>query len=428
MTRKLLTFLALLIACSSHSMAQETLQTIYSKAIAAYNDGDYKTFMERMQQVNELRPNHPTVLYNLSIAYAKNDQTDNAFQALERVIWMNTEYPFETDTSFNNINGRAEFKRLLSLKGDLKRPFRSSREFMKIGKEHIVHAEGMAYDPKSEEFFLGDVYGRKIIRVAANGKVSEFASGSELLSIMGMDVDQERGLLWVCATEMDEMLRLGEADTVKRHARLMSFDIKSGQLKQTIIADSPKALFGDLVVAPNGNVYATSSAADHAAIYQFDMKSQELEVIHESPELISLQGLVLDGSGKYLFFSDYRAGLFRLDLTTGNSTKLRNYTKQSLKGIDGLYLHSNRLIAIHNGLRPFQVTAYQLTEDHIAIQSFEYLDRSLPEMGEPTLGVLVAGQLYYIANSPWPLYDQERKLDLEKVESTIILGLNLSGN
>lgn len=420
--RKILFNLILLICIGSLGIAQ-SLQEQYAKANDAYEKGDYAAFLKSMQQVDELRPNHPTILYNLSIAYAKNDLTRQALRTLERVVWMNTNYPFETDTSFNSINKLEAFESLITLKKDLLTPFRSSKEFRKIDKKYITHAEGITYYKKSDSFFLGDVRERKIIKVSANGTVSDFANGPELLSIMGMDVDEERGLLWVCSTPMDEMLKR-EGET-KQNGRLLGFNIKTGKVVHTAIAEVSEALFGDLIVAKNGDVYTTSSSAAHAAIYKFDINKQKLELFHLSENLVSLQGLTFDDKQENLFFSDYREGLFKLNLASGMRTKLMNYTRQSLKGVDGLYMYNNRLIAVQNGLKPYQVAAYQLNSDHTALISFEQLDRAIPEMGEPTLGTLVDGKLYYIANSPWPHYDRERNLDLEKLASTIVLSLDL---
>lgn len=155
---------------------------------------------------------------------------------------------------------------------------------------------------------------------------------------------------------------------------------------------------------------------------------EQLELFHLFEDLVSLQGLTFDEAQENLFFSDYRGGLFKLNLESGTRTKLANYTRQSLKGVDGLYMHNNRLIAVHNGLKPYQLTAYQLNSDQTAITSFEHLDRALPEMGEPTLGTLVGDKLYYIANSPWPHYDRERQLDPEKLKSTLILSLDLKNH
>ncbi|MCE7991949.1 MAG: hypothetical protein HEP71_08215 [Roseivirga sp.] len=424
--RKALLIITVLGFLFSSAMAQADLQTLYAKANDAYNQGDYAGFLKGMQQVDQLRPNHPTILYNLSIAYLKNDYQHQAIRTLERVVWMNTNYPFETDTTFNSIKQNEAFKILVAFKEKLVTPFRSSDIFTKIDKKLITHAEGMTYDQKSGSFFLGDVRDRRIIRVSADGSISDFANGPELLSIMGMDVDEKKGLLWVCSTPMPEMLKR-EGESAEQNARLLAFDIKTGKLVHTAVAKSKEALFGDLIVAANGDVYTTSSSAAHAAIYKFDSKSGEFKLFRLFGDLVSLQGLTFDAKEENLFFSDYREGLFKLHLESDTRTKLVNYTRQSLKGVDGLYMYKGQLIAVHNGLKPYQLTAYQLNTDQTAIRYFEHLDRALPEMGEPTLGTLVGNTLYYIANSPWPHYDRERNLDPEKLESTVIQKLDLDG-
>lgn len=94
-------------------------------------------------------------------------------------------------------------------------------------------------------------------------------------------------------------------------------------------------------------------------------------------------------------------------------------------GIDGLYRHGNRLIAIQNGIRPHRVTAFALADDGLAVESAEILAMNLPEFDEPTLGTIVGDDLYFVANSHWNRFDADNNLP-DDLSGPIVLKLDLS--
>ena len=76
----------------------------------------------------------------------------------------------------------------------------------------------------------------------------------------------------------------------------------------------------------------------------------------------------------------------------------------TLIGLDGLLQYHNSLIGIQNGVRPFRVIRAYPNADYSAIGHMEILESNHPLFGEPTLGQIVDGTLYYMANSPWGDY------------------------
>jgi hypothetical protein len=56
----------------------------------------------------------------------------------------------------------------------------------------------------------------------------------------------------------------------------------------------------------------------------------------------------------------------------------------------------------------------------------ELLERAHPQYQEPTLGVLVAGDMYYVANSQWAQFSEDGRVgDPESLEPTVVLRLRL---
>jgi hypothetical protein len=104
--------------------------------------------------------------------------------------------------------------------------------------------------------------------------------------------------------------------------------------------------------------------------------------------------------------------------------KLRVPSGTTDYGIDGLYRHGNKLVAIQNGIRPHRVTAFELDDDGLSIRRGWTLVANLPEFDEPTLGVVRGDDLYFVANSHWNRFDRDNRLP-EGLTGPIILKLSL---
>ena len=74
--------------------------------------------------------------------------------------------------------------------------------------------------------------------------------------------------------------------------------------------------------------------------------------------------------------------------------------KYALNGTDGLYFSKDQLIATQNGTSPERVIIFKLDSSLARIVSSEEIQRA-GELGDPTHGVIVGGDFYYIANSGW---------------------------
>ena len=389
--------------------AQASLQEVYQAGVTAYKNGDNEAFLANMKLAYAYRPNHPSILYNLSVAYALNGDKENSIEKLEKVLWMNAELPFQSDEDLASLKGFEPFEKLNKEIELLKRPLLNGTEAFGL-TDKAFHPEGIAYSKKTKKFYLGSVRDRKIITVDKNGTVNEFASGMGLMSVMGLRVDDQKGLLWVSSTPAPEMKDFEKGLT----AELICFDLKSHSIVERYSAPHSEAWIGDLTTRSDGAVYATSSSSDRPAIYVVKSNSDQMEVLLEPDNLVSLQGITFNENETCLFLADYRYGIFKYELKTKVLSQVVSDVKTSLKGIDGLYFIDGDLIAIHNGVKPFRIVRYKLNESEDRIVGYEFLEKALPEMNEPTLGVIVKDELYYVANSPWAAYNKEKEFLIEK--------------
>jgi hypothetical protein len=95
-------------------------------------------------------------------------------------------------------------------------------------------------------------------------------------------------------------------------------------------------------------------------------------------------------------------------------------------GIDGLYFHRGNLVGIQNGVTPHRVTRFTLSPAGDRVLRAEVLERAHPRYDEPTLGVLVGGDLYYIANAQWERFGEDgRVVKPEELQMPVVLRLRL---
>ena len=70
----------------------------------------------------------------------------------------------------------------------------------------------------------------------------------------------------------------------------------------------------------------------------------------------------------------------------------------------GVFDHGT-LIAVQNGTSPGRVVAFDLDPSLTRVTSETIIDRSTKTLGDPTHGVIIDDDFYYIANSGWDVID-----------------------
>ena len=139
-------------------------------------------------------------------------------------------------------------------------------------------------------------------------------------------------------------------------------------------------------------------------------RGDSLERFVESPLLLSAQGLGLTPDERSLYLADYARGILRVDLSSGSVSLLETADSVIALGIDGLYFYKGSLVGIQNGLEPHRLARFTLDRDGNRIVRAQVLEQGHPKHNEPTLGVLVGGELYYVANSQWELFGEDGRI------------------
>ncbi len=420
-------FLLLAVACfavNAQTAAEMTESARFEQqARADYKAKDYAKFLEEISKASDLRPNHARLLYNLAVAYALNNKTDEALLVLDRLAAMDLFFDIHKDEDFKSLSESQHFLLLQAKFAFNQRAYdRSARAFTIPEKDLLT--EGIAYDAASKRFFVSSLYKRKIVAIDAQGKTADFSLPADgLWSVSGMRVDDKRRVLWVTTTAQALVPGFQKEDEGK--SAVFKYDLKTGKLSKKYILsnDGSKHVFGDLTVAKNGDVYASDSLTSR--IYRIETGKDELEIFTPGDAFSSLQGLAFSPDEKYLFAADYSKGVFRIEMATKKVSQLAVDAATNPIGIDGLYFYDGDLVVTQNGFRPFRVARFTLNKDLSAVTKSETLEANHADMEEPTLGTIVGKDFYFIANSQQSLLGKDGLAPVDKLKEPVILRLKL---
>ncbi len=397
----------------------------YREAVRAYEARDYTAFLDHARRAQALRPTHGGVTYALASAYALTGDTAEALASLRRFAAMGYAADVAADSDFAPLRGSAAFT---EVEGRLRR----NREPLVRGTvafelpERDLLAEGVAYDPREGTFFVSAVHRRKVVRMTPDGRFSDFAAleGTGDGAPLGLRVDPVRRTLWVAAAALPQMRGYAPADSGR--SALLRYDLDTGTLTgRFAVPDDGRAhALGDLVITRGGEVYASDSRAP--VIYRLPAGAGTLAPLIESPLLVSAQGLALTPDEASLLVADYSRGIVRVDIRRRAAALLPAPDTVATLGIDGLYYLDGTLVGIQNGVTPHRVVRYRLSPSGDRIEEVEVLERAHPRHDEPTLGVLVGRDLYYVANSQYERFGQDgRVADPERLARPVVLRLRL---
>jgi DNA-binding beta-propeller fold protein YncE len=403
-------------------LAQSSLLQAYTiQAREAYQDKHFGLFYSAISKAHEIHPYHQGIMYQKGIAAALTNRPQEAVVLLRRAILINAEFDL-TIQDLQSLRGRSDFQSVLTLQESLNRPIITSDTAFVIGDRQL-HVEGIASGP-SGEFYLSSLHKRKVVRVAADGKTSDFTSSGQdgLGAVMSIRVDMKTNSLWVGSSSVTEMMeydaRVGSA--------VYNYDLQTGKLLGRYTPDhtASEFLFGDLVFDRNGKVFVSDTKNN--TIFTVNPGTQKLELFFSSPEFLNIQGITFSDDGRYLFIADYIKGVFRLDMTSKELMMVQLATEVSMKGIDGLLFFNNSLVAIQNGVSPMRALQLFLDGDQAVITQVRVLDQAHPAFNEPTNGCIRNDTLYYIANSQWNGYDKKRQIKShEELQDILILKATL---
>ena len=388
----------------SNYLSGQSLQEVHQRCLQAQESGDQVVFLESALLLDELRPNHPTVTHLITRAYLLNNQPEDAVRFLSKLLKMDASLDLNSDSLWQLLPAKS----MVQIKNEKEllneQISKSALAFQLTDK--TIHPESVIR-LNENSFLISSVRNRKIILYNSNiQETSDWITGVDFFAVLGMALTENGKSLWVVTSAMPEMT--GFTQEVEFKSRIFHIDVGSRKVISEFNLDDCVA--GDIAIGPGETVYFTDSKQPR--IFKYDPVSKQIKLwLDLSAAAYNLQGITLTPDGAHMFVADYIKGLLEIDVKTGKHFWLPHPFDLLLKGIDGLYYHENSLIAIHNGVKPYQIVKYKLDPQHARILGSQVLERGSPFLNEPTLGYRYKNDFYYVANSPWKAYDKEFNFD-----------------
>ena len=367
-----------------------------NKACAAK---EYESCRQHLLRLKDVLDGRVDTIYRLAKVEAKLGHLPEALRLLE--LFAKAGLPFANpagDADFAALRDGADFARITALLDAAKKPVTASKPFLTLAEKDLV-AEDIAYDSLSKRFFVSSVRQGKILAIDKNGHAVDFlAQGQpDLWAILPLGVDAKRRYLWAATAAMPE--GPGYSAAIEGRSALLKYSLDSAGLLKRYDLPTGKHALGDMTVSPSGDVFVSDGT--EGTVYWVDHTRDSMEILAPPGTFRSPQTPALSDDGRSLLVADYSRGISVIDLASKQTKLLKHPPELSLGGIDGLYLSGTTLIAIQNGTNPERIIRMKLDDALTNIVEWQTIEANWKGLGDPTHGVLVGHDFYFIANSGW---------------------------
>jgi sugar lactone lactonase YvrE len=370
----------------------------YLAGIHAREEGDFATYREEMSAALEIEPGHPILQIHLARACAGLDRPDASAGWLHRAFDQGAWLEPRNDEWFEPLHDAAVWPRILDRADSVGRHYGPGRVGLALAEFDLM-PEGIEYDPHTDRFLLGSTRRRRILSVGREGETSDLVAPGQdgLLAVLGLRVDPSRRRLWAVSWGSEEVTEFEEDDVGR--SRLHCWSLEDGSLlgRWEAPADSTRHAFNDLALRPDGGVVVTDALA--GALFAARVDSPALETILPAQSLRGPNGIAISADGRVAWVSEYVYGVARVDLDSHEYTAVDVPDTIAFIGIDGLYRRNDELVAVQNYAGLDRVAAFRLDAMGHKVESVRILESHHPKMDDPTTGVIVGDEFWYIANS-----------------------------
>jgi sugar lactone lactonase YvrE len=363
------------------------------------------------EKLKTVVPDRGAVLFFLSTAKQHLGETREALRLLKECMALHEGFDPSGSPSFLGSKGTKEFDDLVAaVRRDF--PAIAQARLAFVTEEKDLIPEGLAYDAKQNLFYLGSLNRKKIVKIDAQGRVSDFVPADRygLLPVLGIRLDPADGTVW--------------ANTFEDAGRteLVHFDSAGKLLGRFAPKDGAKHGFNDLVVRKNGEVITTDSLNNK--VFRLDPQSGAFLALPVYRTLFYPNGIALADDERSLYVAD-AVGIVKIDLADNSSRDVDPGPRNTTAAADGLYWHNGSLIAVQNGMGSPRVAAFRLSSDGNRVTRVTVLENRTQFTTLPTTGAIRGNDFYFIANSQIDNLNGDKIMDVTKLAAVRIAVVRL---
>jgi hypothetical protein len=394
--------------------AKATVRQLRLDVQSATKSKDNTQLRIALERLAAFTHDDPGSVYNLACVHALLGDKSTALTYLERWASMGLVLDAAHDTDLASLSAEPRFQAALAqVERNRASITHSTTAFTQT--DPALLTEDIAYDPRTRSFFVTSVLKKKVLRIAPDERISDFADLSKDPGwpLLAVHADSAHNSLWVTAAAFPDFVASPKSDYGR--TALLRLDLRTGRILDRISPpDSAIRALGDMDIAPDGTLVVSDSFS--SAVYRLAPGAHTLQRI-DHDELVSPQTPAISTDSRFAYVADYTRGIARIDLRTGTIGWLACHPERSegpasscaLTGIDGLNFvpgaRPSQLIAMQNGTTPPRILRLTLNSAADTVTNLEVLEANYPALGDPTHGVFAAHDFYFIANSGWSVLD-----------------------
>ena len=353
-----------------------------------------------VEEALKQRPDDPTLYFFLSRFQAEQGNVGASVAALEKVAALGEGFLPARQLGFEKAWGDAKVQEVRA-RIAAKLPKLDYAPIAIALEDRSLIPEGMAYDAPSRSFFIGSIAKGKIVRVDAEGAVTEFAS--RLDPVLGIAVDSPRRKLYAVATSA----LTADGRKQLRNAILV-YDVDTRNLLRRV--DVPGAAqLNDVTIALRGRVFASDSG--NGAVYEIPAEG-EARVLVPANQVRGTNGIAASADAKRLYIA-HSTGLAVMPLDGAGAVKrVVNRTRENIAAIDGLYEWQGQLIGVQNLTTPGRVILITLSGDGESVTRVQtLLSHHHNLLDEPTTGAITERGFHLLAATGVGHYNDRGTID-----------------
>ncbi len=415
------------LLAASPGLAQEAVETdvaafqrLRAEGVAAANADDLAIASARLAEADGRIPNHPGMMLMRARVAAAAGESEAALAQVRRYADAGLVVNLAGDRALSALAGEPGFGALATAIEANRAPVGADRLSVLAAIPGGRLVESVARDEARGRWLVAMIRDRTIVALDDAGGISSFLQPEEGIGgVLGMAMDAGAGVVWAATAPVPPATHGRAADAPPLASALFKIDAATGRVLARYPAPGEQML-GDVTLAPDGTVYV--SGGD---LFRLRPGGEALEALLPAGPMRSPQGMAATPDGAALIVADYSSGLWRVDRVTGAATRLPAPANASLIGVDGLISDGRFVYALQNGVAPQRVLRLTLDPGWGRIEAVEVLAANLPQLDEPTTGLIHDGDLVFVSRSQWSEFDGEGALRTPTPDPALISRLRL---